>query len=477
MRVFGGSCNLWGGGCIPLGQQDMGPRDWVPHSGWPLAYEELEPYYLRARDYCRIEPHDFANGSFLAPLAHTPIPFDADKLVNQVFARSPILFGRAYHDELAQAPNITVLLHANLLELMPSDDGATVREARIGTLSGRQGSIRARHYVLASGGIENARLLLLSSHVVKEGLGNAHDLVGRFFMDHPSGSLGTVHTEDPARLTTPYDRSLGKGVAPSFPEIGLSTQAQRAHGMLSGRVHPFPVEGDVPKGLRALRELRASLRTRKLDENAVLEARLCAAMKNGPSAGDSTVAGSTSKLTLAWRLGLGLGDIAKAAYQKLARRPTVASQHVELIGYFEQAPNPDSRITLSNDVDALGLRKVSVDWQLTSLDRHTYRTSAALFGAELAAACNGRFEPAPWITDESLPVEVHGTAHHIGTTRMSPDPAQGVVDTNCRVHGINNLHIAGSSVFPTGGWAFPTFTIVALSLRLAEHLREIMTVV
>ncbi|TCV97627.1 choline dehydrogenase-like flavoprotein [Luteibacter rhizovicinus] len=477
MRVFGGSCNLWGGGCIPLGQQDMHARDWVPHSGWPLSYAELEPFYVRARDYCRIDPHEFADGSFLAPLAHQPIAFDADKLVNQVFARSPILFGNAYREELERATNITVLLHANLLELKSDEGAASINEAAIGTLDGRRGTVRARHYVLASGGIENARLLLLSDSVAKNGLGNDHDLVGRFFMDHPSGSLGTVHTDTPERLTQPYDRNLGKGPAPSFPEIGLSVQAQHTHRLLSGRVHPFAVESAVPKGLRALRELRAMLRSRKLDENAVLEARLCAAMKNGPSPGDDTVVPVDGLAKLTLRLGLGMGDIAQAFVHKLTGKPTVRSNHVELVGYFEQAPNPDSRITLGDEVDALGLRKVRIDWRLTPLDRHTYRTSATLFGDELASACGGRFELAPWLADDDAPPRVHGTAHHIGTTRMSTDPTKGVVDSNCRVHGVANLHVAGSSVFPTGGWAFPTFTIVALSLRLAEHLRELLVVV
>lgn len=475
MRVFGGSCNLWGGGCIPLGRQDMSPRDWVPHSGWPLSYDDLEPYYRDAQAYCRIDAHDFSDGSFLGPLARPPLSFDADKLVNQIFARSPILFGQAYRSELDQAPNIKVLLHANLLELVPSPAGSAVLHARIGALDARTGTVRARHYVLASGGIENARLLLLSNSVVPHGLGNDRDLVGRYFMDHPSGTLGTVSTDTPDRLTRPYDRNLGKGPAPVFPEIGLSNDAQRAHRMLSGRVHPFAVEGTVPKGIRALRSFRAALRPPVLDEGSVLEARLCAALKNGPPSGMDTVATGESIGMLALRLGLGVGDIAKALAHRLTDKSTVKSTHVALVGFFEQAPNPDSRITLGTEVDALGKRKVCVDWRLTSLDRHTYTIAAKLFGNELARACSGSFQLEPWLIGDTDAVpQVHGTAHHLGTTRMSDDPGQGVVDRHCRVHGIGNLHIAGSSVFPTGGWAFPTFTIAALSLRLAETLRALL---
>jgi choline dehydrogenase-like flavoprotein len=475
MRVFGGSCTLWGGGCIPLGKHDLSQRDWVPHSGWPLSYDDLEPYYDRARSYCQIDSHAFAEGSFLGPLNRSPLSFDAEKLVNQIFARSPILFGQAYRSELDQAPNIKVLLHANLLELETWPSGTSVRQARIGSLDGHGGRVRARQYVLASGGIENARLLLHSNSIVPDGLGNEHDLVGRFFMDHPSGKLGTVTTSDPDRLTRPYDRNLGKGPAPTFPEIGLSNEAQRAHRMLSGRVHPFAVEGTVPKGIRALRNFRAALHPPAHDEGSMLEARLCAALKNGPSNGDGTAVATESMAMLALRLGLGSIDIARAFLQKLADKPVVTSNHVDLIGFFEQAPNPDSRITLGDEIDALGKRKVRVDWQLTPLDRHTYRTAATLFGSELAKACGGAFQLEQWLEggNEVMP-QVHGTAHHLGTTRMSDDPHQGVVDRHCRVHGIDNLHIAGSSVFPTGGWAFPTFTIAALSLRLAEDLRELL---
>ncbi len=472
MRVFGGTCNLWGGGCIPLGE--LGPREWVPYSGWPISYDELKPYYASARAFCRIESHDFVEDSFLTKPSYPPLPFDNRTVVNKIFAFSPILFGHAYRSELEQAPNIKVLLHANLLELDAASSGDSVQRARIGSLGGRRGVVRAKHYVLACGGIENARLLLLSNSVVPQGLGNERDLVGRYFMDHPSGKLGTIHTDDPHRLARPYDRNLGKGLVSSFPEICLSEEAQRAHRILSGRVRPFAVEGPVPKGIRALRELKSTLRARKTDESSSLEARLSARKNGEPPPGVSAAAASQDGIVRqTLRVGWGVGDIAKAFIRKVTRQPTVKSDHVALVGYFEQVPNPDSRITLGEERDALGQPKVCVDWQLTPLDRHTYRTAATLFGNELARACNGRFQLEPWLEeDDSAVPRVFGTSHHLGTTRMADDPGLGVVDRECKVHGIDNLYVAGSSVFPTGGWAFPTFTIVALSLRLAEHLRS-----
>lgn len=477
MRAFGGSCNLWGGGCIPLGE--LGPREWVPHSGWPISYEELKPHYQRARSYCRIDAHEFVEDSFLTPPALPPVDFDARTVVNKMFAFSPVLFGNDYREEIEQAKNVTVLLHANLLELYASSNASSVREARIGTLDGRKGVVRAKQYVLACGGIENARLLLSSNSVVPQGLGNQHDLVGRFFMDHPSGKLGTLFTPDPDRIARPYDRNLtktasyGKTSVAGHPEICLSDEAQRVHRILNGRVRPFAVEGPLPNGIRALREFKAALRARGKDESAVLAERLSLRKNGEPVDGGRPPAPEEGLARLGLRVLLGAGDIAKAFVRRRANKPTVKSDHVDLVGYFEQVPNPDSRITLGEERDALGQKKVCVDWRLTPLDRHTYRTAATLFGNELARACSGTFKLEPWLEDDDAAVPmVYGTSHHLGTTRMADDPRQGVVDRECKVHGIDNLYVAGSSVFPTGGWAFPTFTIVALSLRLAEHLRS-----
>jgi choline dehydrogenase-like flavoprotein len=477
MRAFGGSCNVWGGGCIPLSRLDLRTRDWVPYSGWPISYDEIEPHYRRAREVCGIESHDFVEGSFLTRPTRAPVAFDADKLVNQNFVLSPVFFGETYRAELERASNITVLLHANLLEFEAVPAGSCVRHARIGALDGRRGVIRARQYVLACGGIENARMLLLSNSVAPNGLGNDQDLVGRYFMDHPRGKLGTVFTDSPDPLTRPYDRSGGKGTAPTFPELCLSQEAMQTHQLLNGRVRPVAVAAPTPKGIQALRDLKTALRPAPRDESLALEGMMRAGGGcNGP--GHEAQAKATESIgKLGLRVGMGSWDIAHAAWRKFTDKPTVRSDHVDVIGYFEQAPNPDSRVTLGDQADALGQRKICVDWRLTDLDWHTYRTAATLCGTALANSCGGKFERAPWLQESGEPVpQLSGTAHHLGTTRMSDDPRLGVVDRQCRVHGVDNLYVVGSSVFPTGGWAFPTFTIVALSMRLAEHLRTLADV-
>jgi choline dehydrogenase-like flavoprotein len=146
----------------------------------------------------------------------------------------------------------------------------------------------------------------------------------------------------------------------------------------------------------------------------------------------------------------------------------------------EQAPNPDSRITLSEECDALGVPRIKLDWQMSNIDKHSIKRLMNAFDEELRGLGLGTVEPAAWLDDHSKCWEVDplvsnhaiGGYHHMGTARMSTTPNRGVVDEDCRVHGVENLYIAGSSVFPTGGWANPTLTILALGIRLADRVRE-----
>nr|WP_294565253.1 GMC family oxidoreductase [uncultured Rhodopila sp.] len=164
-------------------------------------------------------------------------------------------------------------------------------------------------------------------------------------------------------------------------------------------------------------------------------------------------------------------DLVPGIYRRLLGKPVIKSHRIDFEGFFEQAPNPESRIGLADTLDALGQRRVRLDWRLTELDIRTYRAAADIFAAELARLELGRVQLDPWLRPGvNVTPEVWGMAHHLGTTRMAEDPRNGVVDRDCKVHGIDNLYVAGGSVFPAGGWAFPTLTIIALALRLTDHV-------
>ncbi len=471
LRAFGGSCNLWGGGCIPLTLRDFEQRSWVPESGWPISFDALRPHYLRALAFCGVDVGKLDDGTSDFPLPLTPEKFGSEDLENSLWARSFLTFGKAYREDIARARNVSVLLHCNVLDLTLSCCGTRVDEARISAFEGRRGKVKARQFVLACGGIENARLLLLSNTAKPKGIGNDRDLVGRYFMDHPIVKLGAISVPFPQpmlRQCSPVKQGPG---FTAYHEITLAENSQVQHQTLNCRVRAMPVEGQVPRGVAALRSLRSHNRSAANEDELVkrgidISLRLPRLQPAIPE--------KRSIVPTLLDLGVGAGGVGRAIVRKLTGQSAVAIQHFDLFGFFEQAPNPDSRITLGDELDALGQRKVQIDWRLKILDWHTYRTTAKLFGEGLARHFSGRYHPEEWVSaDKSCEAHhVRGAAHHLGTTRMSKTPATGVVDIDCLVHGIENLYIAGSSVFPCGGWAFPTLTIIALSLRLADHLRR-----
>ncbi|MGY1529430.1 GMC oxidoreductase [Luteimonas sp. A649] len=473
LRALGGSSRLWGGGCVPLTRLDLEPRDWVPGSGWPIDFDELAAWGDHAGNVFGIDPrHEAGDGGFSNADFVKSLSLREEHTVQRVCFLSPVLFQSRYRTLLEDAANITLLFHANLTELVAASGADHVEAAEIGSLAGRRGTVHARHYVLATGGIENARLLLQSDRVEPQGLGNRHDQVGRYFMDHPRCVAGRVVDGDFNTLLRPYDSGDQRRNRSLYREFALADAAQRKLGLLNARARPVPVAGATPSGLQALRDLRDTFRPAATGDDDGVEDRVERALATGlPKVFHPTPQGGVRRARLALRVGMNAGHVAGAVVRKLRHRPVDTCRHLDLMAFFEQSPNPASRITLSDSVDAMGMRKVRVDWRFTQLDYASYRAAATILGDEAARCSRGRFEPEPWLGDPALRPALMGTAHHIGTTRMSARPEDGVVDRDCKVHGIDNMHVAGSSVFPTGGWAFPTFTIVALALRLADRLR------
>ncbi|MFO1059941.1 MAG: GMC family oxidoreductase [Dongiaceae bacterium] len=433
LRYFGGSTNHWSGLCRPLDPLDFAERPWVPHSGWPFARGALEPFYERARPICELPPSG-PTADDLRHAAPPPVAWSGALETAAYQTSPPTRFGEKYRAGLAQAPGITVLLNASLLTLETAGGGATVSIARLGTLSGLRFALAARRYVLACGGLENARLLLLSAAEDQPlGLGNRHGLVGRFFMEHPQIRMGALIYARPA--PPGFDHALKTPAGTVREAFRLGAAAQQAHRTTNVDFHPL-----------YMRDL---------------------AKEPDMAPWDTVVRSLASRLA---------GGAPPAE-----RRQTI------LFSTAEQAPDPDSRLTLADARDAFGLRRLRLDWRLGEMERHSFATAARLLVLETGRLGIGRvwfrpdFRPqlAP-AADPQAPGSPQQLAmlrgmmgwgcHHMGTTRMHADPRQGVVDPSCRVHGIDNLYVAGSSVFPTGGVSNPTLTIVALALRLADHL-------
>jgi choline dehydrogenase-like flavoprotein len=447
LRFFGGTTNHWGGWCLPRDPIDFEARDGLPHSGWPITRSDLDPWYAKTQGILQLGPYDYRPANWGIKPDTILAPFNGPHFVCKMLQNSPpTRFGSFYAPALKQSDQVTAYLNANALGFDTNDDNDNVRQLNVSTLSGSKFAVRSRCYVLATGGIENARLLLVSGNPNAHGLGNDRDLVGRFFMVHLEYSGGTIAVADPYANFDFYTNasSDGRDYEPfgqkfvSF--VGLSEQTMRDQGLPSFKTLWTYEYGAGIHAIEALQRLAHG--TDHGDRSADIRA----IMRD-------------------------LGGIGEYGLRRAFHRPSLPVKALRLHCSSEQLPNPDSRIRLGDQRDALGMPRVVVDWNLTADDRIKAQTTQRLLGAEVGRAGLGRLRGSLG-DDEAWPDDFYGDEHHIGTTRMHRDPAQGVVDENCKLHGVRNLYVAGSSVFPTSGGANSTMTIVALALRLADHLKR-----
>lgn len=474
-RQFGGTANRW---CIQVDPTetvanvrhiipddiDFEVRDGIPYSGWPIRKAELDPYYQRAHAICNLGPCTYAASDWEEGAAKA-LPLKGDRLQSGVFQFGPRdVFPRQYRDELSQSANVTVYFNANVLELEANQTASTITRLRVAANPNQDFYVNAQTFILATGGFENARLLLASDRVQPQGLGNQNDLVGRFFMDHPGFRMGVLvpQTRSLFNSTAFYDLHRVQGT-PVMGKLAINPDVLRQEKMLNICVMLVPrPSGYESRGVNALRVLTASLKRFQFPKDGLKHL-------NHVLTGLNDIAGylycRSRQIEFPY----------SPRYGGWSRRPEVQKtlKVFEVIAQAEQSPNPDNRVTLSQDCDRFGRRKVHLHWRWSDVDLRSISRFQAIFGEAIAASGIGEFQPRDEI-EGGFP-RFGSTHHHIGTTRMNPDPTQGVVDENCQVHGISNLFIAGSSVFPTGlGYANPTLTIVALAARLADHIKARM---
>ena len=450
-RYLGGTTNVWSGQCRPLDRIDFEKRDWIPYSGWPFSRSDLDPYYERAQLICRLGPFAYDAATWETSPAKRCLPFRGGKVVTSVFQFSPpTRFGEVYRDVLKASGNIECYLFANVVEIETNESARRVKRLVLSTLEGRSFSVSAKVFILAVGGIETPRLLLLSNRVMPSGLGNRNDLVGRFFMEHPHLESGVILLSDPDRKMD-FDKRHRVHGTEIYGALAMREQALRDE-----RIVGFSATLSTTKGER----YEAANRSAGVESLKFLYGR----MRRGEYVDEF------------WNhLGNVLSDIDDVATVIYGDAFKHELPVYRVFNRTEQAPNPESRVTLSETRDRLGMKRARLDWRLSVLEKRSMRRAHRIIARELGLSGLGRFRIELDESDETWPPELTGGCHHLGTTRMNDDPAMGVVDANCRVHGISNLFIAGPSVFPTSGYANPMLTIVALSIRLADHVKAFMT--
>jgi choline dehydrogenase-like flavoprotein len=461
-RLFGGSSHYWhiGLGDHRLGVRlrgldeiDFEERDWIPHSGWPFNKAHLDPFYERAHAVCQIGPYTYEVEDWEDPVKAPRLPFTNDKVKTTIFQFGfRDIFYKEYREEIDRNHNITTYLNANVIDIETINTAQTVNRLHMACLEGKKFWVTAKLFILAMGAIEISRILLLSNKVHRNGLGNENDLVGRFFMEHPHLWSGIYVPSDSAifRSAGLYQVHRVNGV-PVMGKLTLSDKVLRQEKLLNYCVSLHPKLWPDPQ--------YQGIESKGVDSMKVLRSKVLAG--NIP---DDFGKHLNNVVT-------DIGGIARATYRKVKSSRKIKAFRLNHMS--EQIPNPDSRVTLADERDALGLNRVQLDWRLSPVDMHSIIRAQEIIGEELCRAGIGKLYIE--MHDETPPSNLTGGWHHMGTTRMHRDPQKGVVDENCRVHGISNLFIAGPSVFPTCGYANPVLTTVALSVRLADHVEKLMS--
>jgi choline dehydrogenase-like flavoprotein len=422
LRFFGGTSNHWAGECRPLDSYDFEPKQYAPFSGWPIRRSDLDPYLEKAESVVEL-PEDESwerSAGYFEDKFNATVDFQSIKYQ----LSPPTRFGQKYRREIERRPNITLYLNANVNEFRLAGDLSGLEHVNLLNYSGRLFRAQARIFVLATGGIENPRIMLNSDRQVPTGLGNQNGFVGRFFTDHLYTKAADFILEDHV-----------KAYVEQHP-FGDSFEGRLKNQICNSEWTHEAVESIRGKDMDCLSEIKHffSPTPELMERDRILNFSLRLRVRT-PGHGDPT----DGKLFIA----------------------------------SEQIPNPLSRITLGSDVDRFGMRRVKLDWQISRIDLHTLQLSVVRFGETFADLNLGRLRIPDWLISGSQQYAGGHGNHHMCTTRMGESPDDGVVDANQKVFGTDNLYVAGSSIFSTGGHANPTLTIVQTTLRLADYISSL----
>jgi choline dehydrogenase-like flavoprotein len=443
-RALGGTTTRWGGQILPLQPFDFEHRPWIDHSGWPLSYETLLPYFGAALDFEGLDrgTHDDAA---IWQSAGLPPPRFGDGIEGYFSRWCPEPdFAKLYGEEIGRAARIRLVLHATVVAITRVTNAITAIAAR--GLSGRRINVRANRFIFCVGAIETPRLLLQPLADGSEPPWAASGILGGFFQDHPHVSCGTLIPRDRRTVHALFDNIYRRGLKYQ-PRIRLSEARQRDRRSLNAG------------GIVMARTARSEIlhQTRAAGRN-LLNGRV-----------DSVALGAVARGAL-----VSGPVIARQAWRRLVKKrawnPDDLGFHLGV--QIEQAPRSDSRVSLSREVDAFGMRRARLDWRLGQLEVNTVATFADTARMAFESTGLGELIVDPAISARSPEVieKLGDQNHHMGTARMANTSADGIVDSNLRMFGTLNAWICSTAVFPTSGFSNPTHTLIALALRLCDFL-------
>jgi len=474
-RIFGGASAVWSGLSSRLDPIDYEPRPFQSVPGWPISRASLDEYHARAAEQYGFPSPGQLDATYLAPLRSRGEWKPAwDSLDEKVFlAASPAKNFGTDIKGIFEKTDCDLFLDATVVKLETAPGGARVARALVRSSDGSSFRLEAERFVVATGGIENARLLL-NSNDSHPGLGNAHGQVGRYLMNHPKNYYGVIVLSKPVK-ELPYYFGHMKGGFAGYAGLRLKERAQKEKGLLNSyvRFEPLYPWSDSP-GIEAFVTL---IRGMKPLMNAWLKSKKASVVplrdysETGErSEGQRELTSFTDWLKLFGPVLFHIVPVCRYVWSRLIEKGAPKVTRIRLRNFMEMEPRAENRVTLSSTKDAYGEPLPHVHHECSELDRRSLIELHRVLGQEVAALGFGNLE-SNLADEQRWPID-HDASHHMGTTRMGSDPKSSVVDPDCKVHGVENLYMAGASVFPTSGCANPTLTIVALAIRLAGHLKS-----
>lgn len=430
-RWLGGSSHTWGGRCYPFTSLDFKKRDYVKYSGWPIKKEDLDPYAEEATKIFDLPPLR-QQGIYKGWTDILEKSDDYFKGTQFLYSIPPTNFKSKYETELKSRSNINCYVNANLTDMMLKKNLESVNNIEIKNYRNGVFKASAKVFILATSGIENARLLLNFNKQVKKGIGNDNDLVGRFFSDHINSHVGQFIMEDHAENAfLGADRPADEKFV--WTTLAPSEKLQRENELVRFEISVRPK-------LKIFSLILKKFKDKIIDIVCLTE----------------------------WTKNLAVSINGREFQCKQIDGSVMITEG--------QEPNPLSRVTLGDNTDKFGLKRAVLDWQFVQKDALTCKTGIMLFAQRFAASGLGRIRVDDWILKKDIKFVDNryttGGWHQMGTTRMGSSPKDGVVDSNQKVFGINNLYIGGTSVYTTYGAVNPTFVMVQMTLRLVDHLNK-----
>ncbi len=479
-RVLGGSTAAWAGKVAPFDPVDYARRDWIAESGWPFDKPVLAPYLDRAAAYLDLGPLVHDDSFWSAAGRAAPAPLGKLRSFTSFFwqfARSRLVVTDVMRigDEFraTNPAGVTVLLNATVQRIVIKD-GSVTGLALVSSRDGaRRETIATDRVVIASGAIENARLLLLSG-VDQPGVAQKDGLpaIGHYLMDHPTVRIGHIRAEnreDASRFLGFFPLRQGYRIFMYAHGLTLSPAAQQQHRLPNMAIFGSMVlSKDDP--LLAVKRLMSFKSEAVLRDFATVAGNVGLVFTGlGRKVLESSKVPTPVKRMMT--------DAAVWLNANFVARDYLADGGGRKMDEFnlemicEQPPAFDNCITLGTGQDRLGIPRAMVDWKLDQATREAMVKAGSIALAELQEAGIAGVEAEPAIAMNKAELLVpRDMAHTAGTTRMGADPATSVVNSDCQVHGVAGLYVAGASVFPTVGHANPTLVIMAVALRLADHI-------